>query len=150
MTNTVSRGSTPFSSIGISEEPYQAPFARVSSIEDPCTRNSEYGKVPASSLLSATTKTAEKQTSHSETMKFEKNLKGDEKPLIKDSSKGFRRFLKLGKKNHSSTATEQNAEIDKTSVGEVEQDKDGETAATSTEGIMFHYLIKMKLDDEFT
>lgn len=141
MTNTVSRGSTTFPSIGISEEPYQAPFARVSSIEDPCTRNSEYGKVPESSLLSVTTKTAEKHTSHSENMKFEKNLTGDEKPLIKDSSKGFRRFLKMGRKNHSSTAIEQNAEIDNTCVSEVEQDKDRKIASTSTEGIVFHCLI---------
>lgn len=141
MTNTVSRGSTTFSSIVISEEPYQAPFARVSSVEDPCTRNSEYGKVPASSLLSVTTKTTEKHTPHSENMKFEKNLKGDEKPLIKESSKGFRRFLKMGRKNHSLTATEQNAEIDNTSINEVEQDKDGKIAATSTDGLTLKNLI---------
>ncbi|KAL8100095.1 hypothetical protein AgCh_032381 [Apium graveolens] len=141
MTNTVSRGSTTFSSIGISEDPYQAPFARVSSIEDPCTRNSEYGKVPASSLLSVTTKTTEKHTSQSENMKSEKNLKGDEKPLIKESSKGFRRFLKMGRKNHSSTAIEQNAEIDNKSVNEVEQHKDGKIAATSTEGLTLKNLI---------
>ncbi|KAK1395351.1 COP1-interacting protein-related [Heracleum sosnowskyi] len=134
MTNTVSRGSTTFSSIGISEEPYQAPFARVSSIEDPCTRNSEYGKVPTSSLLSVTTKTTENHTSHSENMKFEK-------PLTKESSKGFRRFLKMGRKNHSSTATEQNAEVDNTSINEVEQDKDGKIDATSTEGLTLKNLI---------
>lgn len=141
MTNIVSRGSTTFSSIGISEEPFQAPFARVSSIEDPCTRNSEYGRVPASSLLSVTSKTTETHTSHSENMKFEKNLVGDEKPLIKESSKGFRRFLKMGRKNHSSTAIEQNAEIDNASINEVEQDKDGKIAATSTEGLTLKNLI---------
>ncbi|KAK1369628.1 hypothetical protein POM88_035720 [Heracleum sosnowskyi] len=142
MTNTVSRGSTTFSNIGISEEPYQAPFARVSSIEDPCTRNSEYGKVSTSSLLSVTTKTTENHTSHSENMKFEKNLQGDEKPLTKESSKGFRRFLKMGRKNHSSTATEQNAEVDNTSINEVEQDKDGKIDATSTEGTPIRIQLK--------
>lgn len=141
MTNSAARESTTFSSIGTSEEPYQAPFARVSSLEDPCTRNSEYGKAPASSLQSTTSKTAEKHVSHSENMKLEENPNGVEKPQIKESSKGFRRFLKMGRKNHSSTVGEQIAEIDNTSINGLEQDDDGKNAATSNEGFTLKNLI---------
>ncbi|WOG83226.1 hypothetical protein DCAR_0102401 [Daucus carota subsp. sativus] len=139
-TNSAAMESSTFSSIGVSEEPYQAPFARASSLEDPCTRNSESGKVPASSLLSAITKTTEKPSSHFENMKFEP-IKGSEKPQIKESSKGFRRFLKMGKRNHSSTAVEQNTEIDDSSINEVEQGKVGKDAATSNEGFTLKNLI---------
>ncbi|KAL1832398.1 hypothetical protein ACET3Z_002049 [Daucus carota] len=140
-TNSAAMESSTFSSIGVSEEPYQAPFARASSLEDPCTRNSESGKVPASSLLSAITKTTEKPSSHFENMKFVPNFKGSEKPQIKESSKGFRRFLKMGKRNHSSTAVEQNTEIDDSSISEVEQGKVGKDAATSNEGFTLKNLI---------
>lgn len=140
-TNSAAMESPTFSSIGVSEEPYQAPFARASSLEDPCTRNSESGKVPASSLLSAITKTTEKPSSHFVNMKFEPNFKGSEKPQIKESSKGFRRFLKMGKRNHSSTAVEQNTEIDDSSINEVEQGKVGKDAATSNEGIVSFIIL---------
>nr|GEV52865.1 hypothetical protein [Tanacetum cinerariifolium] len=60
------------------EKNYQAPYARVSSFEDPSTRNSEYAKAPQVKIPEVV-----------------------EKP----QSKGFRRLLKLGKKSHSPSDT---------------------------------------------
>ncbi|KAJ8639232.1 hypothetical protein MRB53_015926 [Persea americana] len=75
-------------SISVKEKPYQAPFARASSLEDPCTSNLEYAEVIPGSL---------------------------EKPRGKES-KGFRRLLKFGRKSHSSAAGEHNVDSDKFGV----------------------------------
>ncbi|XP_065861845.1 COP1-interacting protein 7 [Euphorbia lathyris] len=104
------------SSIVPSEKPYQAPFARVSSLEDSSTRNSEYGKAPPTSLQTTTggMETIKARVSDANSFKLEKISEVLDKPQTKESSKGFRRLLKFGKKNHSSG--ERNAESDNVSV----------------------------------
>ncbi|KAK6929758.1 hypothetical protein RJ641_003852 [Dillenia turbinata] len=87
------------------EKPYQAPFARNSSLEDPCTKNSEYGKAPPT-ILPAGANIGESAIAHvSElgNMKLVKILEVSDKFHGKDSSKGLRRLLKFGRKNHNST-----------------------------------------------
>ncbi|XP_043692116.1 COP1-interacting protein 7-like isoform X2 [Telopea speciosissima] len=120
------------SSISVSNKPYQAPFARNSSLEDPCTTNLEFSKAPAtSSDMEATSA----ETTKAHVFNFTavnssgKNPEALEKPRGKESA-GFRRLLKFGKKSHSSTAAERNVESDKLSVeGSVADDHDPTTAS---------------------
>lgn len=98
------------------EKPYQAPYARVSSIEDPCMIKSDYGKAPPPGLEMAATST-ETTTVHvsvgprQDLVKVSEVAPGKHE---KESSKGFRRLLKFGKKN--SAASESNMESDKASL----------------------------------
>lgn len=78
-------------------ESYQAPYARVSSFEDPSTRNSEYAKAPQTNFGSGGSEKA--YISDFNNLKLEKIPEVVEKPQVKEV-KGFRRLLKLGKKNH--------------------------------------------------
>ncbi|KAF2285514.1 hypothetical protein GH714_005200 [Hevea brasiliensis] len=87
------------SSVTLAEKPYQAPFVRVSSLEDPCTGNSEYGKAPPTSLQRTTyTEALKVHVSDPKSLKLEKIPEGLDKPQMKETSKGFRRLLKFGKK----------------------------------------------------
>ncbi|MCI21425.1 myosin-2-like, partial [Trifolium medium] len=52
MNNTKNEPSSS-SSTCIAEETYRAPYSRGSSLEDRCTRNSEYGKAPPTNLEAA-------------------------------------------------------------------------------------------------
>ncbi|KAE8717661.1 COP1-interacting protein-related, putative isoform 3 [Hibiscus syriacus] len=70
-----------FTSASVTGKKYQAPLARVSSVDDPCTEISEY--IPE--VLDV--------------------------PQVKDSSKGFRRLLKFGKKNHNSARSEHSIDL---------------------------------------
>lgn len=91
-------------SVDIAEKPYTAPYARISSLEDPCTKNSEYSKAPPTNLDMATTsvvETAKVLSYDFRNMKLEKIPEVLEKPHGKESSKGIRRLLKFGRKNHS-------------------------------------------------
>uniref|UniRef100_A0A2N9GHT8 COP1-interacting protein 7 n=1 Tax=Fagus sylvatica TaxID=28930 RepID=A0A2N9GHT8_FAGSY len=128
-----------FSSIGIADKSYQAPYARVSSLEDPCTGNSEYGKAPPSSEIMTTgTETVKALVSDSRNLRLEKIPESLEKPQVKDSSKGFRRLLKFGRKNHSSATGERNIESDNASIISSEADDSGtNTASTSEESKMY-------------
>lgn len=131
-----------FSGIGDSEKPYKAPFARVSSMEDPCTTNSEYGRAPATNIqiVATGTETVKAHVSDSKSLKLEKIPEALDKPLIKESSKGFRRLLKFGKKNHSSATSDRNSESDNFSVYGSEADDVGTNLAFSSEG-NFHYIL---------
>ncbi|KAJ6911268.1 hypothetical protein NC652_021791 [Populus alba x Populus x berolinensis] len=115
----------------IAEKPYHAPYARVSSLEDPCTGNSEYGKAPPSSLQtdSAGTETIKAHVSGLKSLKLEEIPEALEKPHTKESSKGFRRLLKFGRKSH--TAGERNAETNHVSLSGSKTD---DNAASSSEG----------------
>jgi hypothetical protein len=114
----------------IVEKPYHAPYARVSSLEDPCTGNSEYGKAPASSVTdSAGTETIKAHVSGLKSLKLEEIPEALEKPHTKESSKGFRRLLKFGRKSH--TTGERNAELNHVSLNGSKTD---DNAASSSEG----------------
>ncbi|KDP40353.1 hypothetical protein JCGZ_02351 [Jatropha curcas] len=133
------------SSTGIAEKPYQAPFARVSSLEDPCTRNSEYSKAPPTSSQTATAgmETVRAQIYDPKSLKLEKIPEALDKPQAKESSKGFRRLLKFGKKSH--TTSERNAELDNISVDGSEAEDTNANIATSSE---VHTLKNLISQDE--
>ncbi|WCJ24068.1 COP1-interacting protein-related [Euphorbia peplus] len=121
-------------SMETSEKLYQAPFARVSSLEDSSTRNSEYGKAPPTSLqaISGGMGSLKAHVSDPNNFKLEKISEVLDKPQTKESSsKGFRRLLKFGKKNHSSG--ERNAESDNISVTGSEADDSVANVASSSE-----------------
>lgn len=65
-------------------------------------------------------------------LKLEKIPEALEKPQVKESSKGFRRLLKLGRKNHSSSG-DHNLESDNISINGSEADDSG-IASTALDG----------------
>ena len=106
-------------------------------MEDPCTGNSEYGKAPPSSEIMTTgTETVKALVSDSRNSRLEKIPESLEKPQVKDSSKGFRRLLKFGRKNHSSATGERNIESDNASIISSEADDFGTNTASTSEGNM--------------
>ncbi|RDX88343.1 COP1-interacting protein 7, partial [Mucuna pruriens] len=111
------------SSIHITEETYHAPYARVSSSEDRCTRNSEHAKAPPTSLDRS-------RMSDSRNSTLEKIPEVIEKPRVKESSKGLRRLLKFGRKNHHSPTAGRNVESDTASIDS------SEANGSSNEGSM--------------
>ncbi|XP_024962751.1 COP1-interacting protein 7 isoform X1 [Cynara cardunculus var. scolymus] len=88
------------------EKTYQAPYARVSSFEDPSTRNSDYAKAPQTTfgIASSGGGTEKAYIYDFNNLKLEKIPEVLEKPQVKEA-KGFRRLLKLGKKSHSPSDT---------------------------------------------
>ncbi|KAL4296975.1 hypothetical protein GQ457_12G004340 [Hibiscus cannabinus] len=97
-----------FTSTSVTENQYQAPLARVSSLEDPCTGISEYDRAPPASMQAATTDSENVRALVVDTnnLKLEKIPEVLDNHQVKESSKGFRRLLKFGKKNHSSARSE--------------------------------------------
>ncbi|XP_061370798.1 COP1-interacting protein 7-like [Gastrolobium bilobum] len=108
-------------------ETYHAPYARVSSMEDPSTRNSEYGKSAPTSLETAAigVETVKAHVSDTRNSTLEKIPEAIEKPQVKESSKGFRRLLKFGKKSHSSATAGGNMESHNVSIDGSEADEVG-------------------------
>eukprot|EP00268_Persea_americana_P010907 TRINITY_DN1447_c0_g1_i11.p1 TRINITY_DN1447_c0_g1~~TRINITY_DN1447_c0_g1_i11.p1 ORF type:complete len:1347 (-),score=343.22 TRINITY_DN1447_c0_g1_i11:177-4217(-) len=134
-------------SVIVSETPYKAPLARASSLEDPCTSNSEYSKAPAvSSEMETITESVMAHISGSVDINSLELIHGSlEKPRGKEYSKGFRRLLKFGRKNHSSAAGEHNIETDKSSIdGLVIDDHD----ATSDHPNEVHSLKNLLSQDD--
>ncbi|KAF8401934.1 hypothetical protein HHK36_012885 [Tetracentron sinense] len=140
VTTTYEKEELPkFSGISVAEKTYQAPYARVSSLEDPCTKNLEYTKAtPTSSgMATSSTEIANAHVSNfADLNSLEPIPEALEKPRGKDSSKGFRRLLKFGRKNHSSAAGERNVESDKLSVDGSVADDNAANAASPNEGNM--------------
>lgn len=98
-----------------SEQLYRAPHARVSSMEDPSTRQTEYGKAQlASSGMLSIAEGAVK--AHVPNVKAPEMGKKQIAPEKKESSKGLRRLLKFGgKKNHTSSSVDQSVDSESTS-----------------------------------
>ena len=128
-------GSEPqkFSNLTVTEKSYQAPYARVTSLEDPAAPNLGYGGVPASE--------SEMAAEHAENGSITVHVSGfknssltdithetHEKPRSKES-KGFRKLLKFGRKSHGSASGEGNLDSDASSV-----DDPTVTAASSNDG----------------
>ncbi|GKU85732.1 hypothetical protein SLEP1_g357 [Rubroshorea leprosula] len=134
------------SGIGVTERAYQAPYARVSSLEDPCAENSEYGKGPPTGLQIAVTDrdTVNTHVSNANNLRLEKIPEALEKPQIKES-KGFRRLLKFGRKNHNPCSSERNVESDNGSVYGSEADDLAINTSSSSE---VHTLKNLISQDE--
>ncbi|KAJ7979843.1 COP1-interacting protein-like protein [Quillaja saponaria] len=104
--------SLKLSNLSIAEETYGAPYARVSSFKDPCTMNSVCDKAPPTTLDIATSglETTKTHLSDSRNSKQDNIPEAGEKPQVKESSKGFKRLLKFGRKHHRSATGESNVE----------------------------------------
>lgn len=118
----------------VAVKPYEAPYARVSSLEDSCTVYSEYSQAPAPSVHSnkaalETGKVLVPEKKISETL---------EKSQTKESaSKGLIKLLKFGKKSQSSSTSEYQTESDNAAVNSNKDHGSAVTAATTSEGISF-------------
>lgn len=123
-------------STSVTEKQYQAPLARVSSLEDPCTEISEYDKASPASMPVATTDSENVRALVADTknLKLEKIPEVLDKPQVKESSKGFRRLLKFGKRNHSSARSEHCSDSNN------EADELVANGASSSEGNCFVFL----------
>ncbi|KAL8486664.1 hypothetical protein ACS0TY_023383 [Phlomoides rotata] len=127
-----------------SEQPYQAPFARVSSMEDPSTRQTEYCKAPlaSSGMLSIAEETVRAHVPNVKALEMGKKQITPEKISVKESSKGLRRLLKFGgKKNHASSSVDQSVDSECTR----EQDDSARKMASTGE---VHTLKNLILQDE--
>ncbi|KAI3997874.1 hypothetical protein MKX01_040377 [Papaver californicum] len=107
-----------FSTLSVAKKPYQAPYARVSSLEDPCTTNVQYTKAPPrSSEAIDSNETVKAQVSDfTAPTSVEQIVESSDNHQGKESSKGFKRFLKLGRKNRSSSSDQHNVELDRLST----------------------------------
>lgn len=136
--NNIKKEPSKSSSIRVAGETYHAPNARVSSLEDRCTRNSEYGKAPTVSLETASIgmETSRAHVSDTRNSTLEKIPEVNEKPQVKDSSKGLRRLLKFGRKNHDSPTAGCGVESDNATIGGSKANEIGANSS-SNEGTMF-------------
>ncbi|KAL9140290.1 hypothetical protein ABFS82_14G026800 [Erythranthe guttata] len=85
--------------------------------KDHCTRQSEYSKAPLAKpeLLSRAEETAKTQLHGVKAPKMDRNQATSKKTSVKESPKGFRRLLKFGRKNRSSSSVDKNVDgIEKT------------------------------------
>ncbi|CAN8247788.1 unnamed protein product [Cochlearia groenlandica] len=112
------------------EKPYEAPYARVSSLEDPRT---VYSQPSAPSL-----QLNETQQETVRVLVPEKISEASEKSQTKESaSKGFRKLLKFGKKSQTSSASEHHTE----SFNSNEDHEPAVTAAATSEAFTLKNLI---------
>lgn len=120
-----------FASNSASEQPYRAPHARASSLEDPSTLRTEYGKAPLanSAMPPRAEETLKAHVLDVKALKMEINQVPSEKTSTKESSKGLRRLLKFGKKNHTSSV---NRSVDSECTTADGSDHDNARKTTST------------------
>ncbi|KAK4539216.1 hypothetical protein RGQ29_031939 [Quercus rubra] len=113
----------------------------------PCTGNSEYSKAPpvSSEIMTTGTEIVKALVSDSRNLRLEKIPESLEKPQVKESSKGIRRLLKFGRKNHSSATGERNTESDNASVTGSEVDDSGTNSVSTSE---VHTLKNLISQDE--
>ncbi|XP_022722369.1 COP1-interacting protein 7-like isoform X2 [Durio zibethinus] len=139
--------SSKFMSSSVTEKPYQVPFARISSLEDPCTEISEYGRAPPTSIQAAATELESiiALVVDSKNLKLENIPEVLDKSQVKESSKGFRQLLKFRRKNHSSATSKHGIRSD--SVG-VNGSKAGELVANTSSSTEVHTLKNLISQDE--
>ncbi|CAA7045466.1 unnamed protein product [Microthlaspi erraticum] len=122
------------------EKPYQAPYARVSSLQDPVTVYSEYSQASAPSLHSNETE----QETVRVLVPEKKSNEALEKSQTKESaSKGLRKLLKFGKKSQSSSTSEHHTESNNAAASSQEDHKSAVNAAT-TEAFTLKNLISQE------
>ncbi|XP_058094623.1 COP1-interacting protein 7 isoform X3 [Magnolia sinica] len=115
------------------EKPYQAPYARASSLEDPCTRNLQYSKAPpiSSEMATSTENVKAHIPNFTGTKSLEQIPETVDKPRDKEASKGFRRLLKFGRKNHTSAAGDHSLDSNKSNIDSPAVDDHTATTASS-------------------
>lgn len=118
--------------------PYQAPFARLSSIEDSAAKNSTYTE-PLPAYASETATHAETITARVPNSSYISSIdqaqETHEKPRTKES-KGIRKLWKFGRKSHASASSEGNPDPDAWSVD------DAAVGAVSSNDGMICFLTK--------
>ncbi|KAK1260654.1 hypothetical protein QJS04_geneDACA002377 [Acorus gramineus] len=90
----------------VTEKPYQAPYARLSSVDEQRSTNLQYneGQQTTSAISVNTTDTIKAHVSFSlDPEVIDAAPESSDKHRSKDSSKGFRRLLKFGKKSQGSS-----------------------------------------------
>ncbi|KAL9240297.1 hypothetical protein vseg_014535 [Gypsophila vaccaria] len=107
--NELEEVSPDLPNVGIAEEPYQAPYARVSSTEDRCMVESEYGKALPTSIFEATAGVQNTTVLVTDGQRWDSQAASRKHPR-KDSSKGFKRLLMFGKRY--SAGSESSIELD--------------------------------------
>ncbi|KAK4427824.1 COP1-interacting protein 7 [Sesamum alatum] len=119
--------------IAVAEKPDRDVSAHDSSVEDPCTGQASCGKSPqVSSGVVARVETVKAHIPDIKTLKLDKNPVL-EKTLSKEPSKGLRRLLKFGKKNHTSSYVDQSFDSECTSVDGTEHDDSARNTASTSE-----------------
>ncbi|KAG8370442.1 hypothetical protein BUALT_Bualt14G0117400 [Buddleja alternifolia] len=124
-----------FTNTKTAEKPDPDHYACVSSVDHPCASQLEYGKAPlaSSELASRVEQTVKAQVPDVKNVKMDKTPAASQKTLVKESSKGLRRLLKFGKKNHTSSAVDKSFDSDCTSVDGTELDDNGRKTASRSE-----------------
>ncbi|KAE8734144.1 COP1-interacting protein-related, putative isoform 3 [Hibiscus syriacus] len=94
-------------SSSVTRKPYETPFARVSSSESTQSEVPENSRASPTRLQATVTQPecVRARVADSKNLKLEKIPEVLDKPQLKESSKGFRRLLKFGRKNHSSATS---------------------------------------------
>ncbi|CAF1920430.1 unnamed protein product [Brassica napus] len=121
------------------EKPYEAPHARVSSLEVPCTVHSECSQAPGPSCHSNETAQETVKALAAEKKISEALEKSQTKEL---ATKGLRKLFKFGKKSRSSSTGKYHTKSN--SAAAVSSNKDHEsavTAATTSEAFTLKNLI---------
>ncbi|KAL0349040.1 UNVERIFIED_CONTAM: COP1-interacting protein 7 [Sesamum angustifolium] len=116
--------------ITVAEKPYRDVSTHNSSVEDPCTDQASCGKAPQ--VSSEMVARVEIVKSHASDIKTLNKNPVVEKTLSKEPSKGLRRLLKFGKKNHSSYV-DQSFDSECTSIDGTEHDDNARNTASISE-----------------
>lgn len=105
-------------------------------MKDSCTGQSVGGKAPEarSEQMPRVEETVKVCAPDTKTFIMDKNAVTSEKTLGKEPSKGIRRLLKFGKKNHTSSLLDQSFESDCTSVDGTEHDDNARSNASASQG----------------
>lgn len=117
----------------MTKQTYQAPFARATSLEGPATNNLEckgtVSPVEHETSLMGSGSTKARVPDWPTSASAEQIQDALEKPRSRESSKGFRKLFKFGKKNHSSAPGDHNSDS-----GSCSSLDDSTMPAASTEG----------------
>ncbi|MBA0612488.1 hypothetical protein Godav_013084 [Gossypium davidsonii] len=142
--NNTEKELSKFTSSSVTKKPYQAPLARVSSSEDPCSEVSDHAIAPPTRLQAASkeSESVRARVADSKNLKLEKIPEVPDKHQVKESPKGIRRLLKFGRKNHSSATSEHRIESDSAGVNDSPADEFVTNRASTSEGncLIVHLL----------